>query len=280
MSFALDSAVAWRLPHNFAHAGGSVRYGISGSGPPLVLVHGTPWSSFNWRHVIAALEPRWRIHYYDLLGYGQSEQREGQDVSLGMQNGLLCALLDHWRLAAPAIVGHDFGGTTVLRAHLLDRREFARVALVDPVAIGPWGSPFFLHVRRHREAFDGMPAAIHEAIVGAYVRGAMHLPMPSDTQQGIVRPWLGALGQPAFYRQIAQADQRFTDEIEPLYRQMRAPTLIAWGEQDRWIPIEQGRRLHAAMPRARWCTIAEAGHLVQEDQPESLSRVLMDFLSP
>ena len=108
----------------------------------------------------------------------------------------------------------------------------------------------------------------------------MHLPMPSDTQQGIVRPWLGALGQPAFYRQIAQADQRFTDEIEPLYPQMRAPTLIAWGEQDRWIPIEQGRRLHAAMPRARWCTIAEAGHLVQEDQPESLSRVLMDFLLP
>jgi pimeloyl-ACP methyl ester carboxylesterase len=271
--------VAWRLPHTFAHAGGSVRYGIEGSGPPLVLVHGTPWSSFNWRHVIAALAPRWRVHYYDLLGYGQSEQHQGQDVSLGMQHGLLCALLDHWQLAAPAIVGHDFGGTTVLRAHLLNGREFARIALVDPVAVGPWGSPFFVHVRRHREAFDGMPAPIHEAIVGAYVRGAMHMPMPPDTLEGIVRPWLGALGQPAFYRQIAQADQRFTDEIEPLYRQMRAPTLIVWGKQDQWIPIAQGQRLRDVMPGAAWQPIADAGHLVQEDQPLRLAQALEAFLS-
>jgi pimeloyl-ACP methyl ester carboxylesterase len=55
--------------------------------------------------------------------------------------------------ASPAIVGHDFGGTTVLRAHLLDGRDFAKVVLIDPVAVGPWGSPFFNHARRHREAF-------------------------------------------------------------------------------------------------------------------------------
>jgi pimeloyl-ACP methyl ester carboxylesterase len=109
------------------------------------------------------------VRHHDLLGYGQSEQREGQDVSLGMQHGLLCALLDHWQLAAPAIVGHDFGGTTVLREYLLDRREFARITLVDPVAVGPRGSPFFVHLLQHREAFDGVPAPIHEAIVGAYV---------------------------------------------------------------------------------------------------------------
>jgi pimeloyl-ACP methyl ester carboxylesterase len=167
----------------------------------------------------------------------------------------------------------------VLRAHLLNGREFARIALVDPVAVGPWGSPFFVHVRRHREAFDGMPAPIHEAIVGAYVRGAMHMPMPPDTLEGIVRPWLGALGQPAFYRQIAQADQRFTDEIEPLYRQMRAPTLIVWGKQDQWIPIAQGQRLRDVMPGAAWQPIADAGHLVQEDQPLRLAQALEAFLS-
>ncbi len=50
---------------------------------------------------------------FDLLGYGQSEQRDQQDVSLGVQNELLAELLDHWRLERPEVVGHDFGGTTV-----------------------------------------------------------------------------------------------------------------------------------------------------------------------
>lgn len=38
-----------------------------------------------------------------------------------------------------------------------------------------------------------------------------------------VEPWLGVEGQAAFYRQIAQADQRYTDEVEPLYGQITAP---------------------------------------------------------
>ncbi len=97
----------------------------------LVLVHGTPWSSFNWRHLIALLASRWRVHCHDLLGYGQSEKRDGQDVSLGVQNGLLRDWLDHCALDAPAIVGHDFDGTTVLRAHLLYGRDFAKLVAAD-----------------------------------------------------------------------------------------------------------------------------------------------------
>jgi pimeloyl-ACP methyl ester carboxylesterase len=264
------------LPLSFNHRAGTLRYGIHGDGEPLVLVHGTPWSSFNWRHLIAPLARRWRVHCYDLLGYGLSDKAE--DVSLGVQNGLLCDWLDHCGLEAPAIVGHDFGGTTVLRAHLLDGRDFAKIVLIDPVAVGPWGSPFFNHVRQHRDAFDGLPEYIHEAVVAAYVRSAMVRPMPIETLAGIIAPWFDGEGQRAFYRQIAQADQRFTDEIEPLYSRMRANTLIVWGEQDRWIPMAQGEHLHAAMPRAAWHPIADAGHLVQEDQPLRLAQALEAFL--
>jgi pimeloyl-ACP methyl ester carboxylesterase len=48
-----------------------------------------------------------------LLGYGLSDK--AGDVSLGVHNRLLCDCLDHCGLEAPATVGHDFGGTTVLR---------------------------------------------------------------------------------------------------------------------------------------------------------------------
>ncbi len=269
----------WKLSRSCEFQGQTVRYDIHGDGPPLVLVHGTPWSSFNWRHLIPRLAEKWAVYFYDLLGYGQSEMRDDQAVSLGVQNRVLADLLDHWQLDTPRIMGHDFGGTTVLRTHIVEKRDFERIVLVDPVALSPWGSPFFAHVHKYEAAFQGIPDYIHEAIVTAYVKGAMHHPMPEETLQGTLRPWLGELGRRAFYRQIAQADQRFTDEIEPKYGTITRPVLIAWGEEDAWIPIETGKRLHKAIPGSQFVPIPGAGHLVQEDEPESLFNAVQQFLS-
>jgi pimeloyl-ACP methyl ester carboxylesterase len=74
--------VDWELSKEFAYPGGAIRYDVQRDGPPLVLVHGTPWSSFNWRHIIPALARRWTVFFYDLIGYGQTEKRSGQDISL------------------------------------------------------------------------------------------------------------------------------------------------------------------------------------------------------
>jgi len=175
------------------------------------------------------------------------------------------------------VVGHDFGGTTVLRTHLLEHRDFRKIALIDPVAIAPWGSPFFVHVKKHQPAFVGLPAYIHEAIVAAYVQGATNRPMDTETLSGIVKPWLDPIGQSAFYRQIVQADQRYTDEIEPKYRSITRPVLILWGEQDQWIPIAKGRQLQEAIPTSKFYAIPHAGHLVQEDAPAILAAHLIEF---
>jgi pimeloyl-ACP methyl ester carboxylesterase len=110
-----------------------------GDGAPVVMVHGTPWSSYVWRHVAPALSETHTVYVYDLPGYGQSEQFEGQDVSLGIQNDVLAELIEYWALDTPAVVGHDFGGATVLRAHLLNGVPFARIALLDAVSLRPWG---------------------------------------------------------------------------------------------------------------------------------------------
>lgn len=268
----------WSLTRTFSFQGQIIRYDVRGNGPPVVLVHGTPWSSFNWRHLIPHLAKDWTVYFYDLLGYGQSEMKEGQDVSLGIQNRVLAAFLDYLELDAPKIIGHDFGGTTVLRTHLLGGRDFERILVCNPVALSPWGSPFFAHVNRHESAFSGVPEYIHEAIVIAYVKGAMRAPMSMETLEGILRPWRGDMGRRAFYRQIAQADRHYTDEIEPLYGQIDRPVLIAWGEKDDWIPIERGRQLNVAIPGSKLVPIPAAGHLVQEDQPQVLLEVIRKFL--
>lgn len=268
----------WQLDRSYDFHGQAVRYTVRGEGPPLVFVHGTPFSSYVWRRITPHFCMTHRVYCYDLLGYGQSEQRDGQDVSLGVQNLLLAELLDHWQVERPDVVAHDFGGATALRTHLLGGRDFRSLTLIDPVALSPWGSPFVQHVRQHQAAFDGLPDYIHRAIVPAYVRGAVRRTLSDEELRPYVQPWLGATGQAAFYRQIAQMDQRYTDEVAPLYAGVRCPTLVLWGEEDQWIPVARGRQLQQAIPGASLRVIPDAGHLVQEDAPEAIVAALLGFL--
>ena len=78
---------------------------------------------------------------------------------------------------------------------------------------------------------------------------------------------------------VAQADQRYTAEIEDAYAGTDLPVLVCWGADDEWIPAETGRKLAARFPRARFQLIPGAGHLVQEDRPAELTAALLSFLA-
>jgi pimeloyl-ACP methyl ester carboxylesterase len=267
----------WRLTQTYRFNGNAIRYDIQGDGPPVILVHGTPWSSFNLRHLIEGLSRDFTVHYFDLLGYGQSDKPDG-NVSLGIQNQILDQLIDHWKLERPAIIGHDFGGATALRTHLLNRRDFQKIVLIDPVAISPWGSPFFQHVRKHEAAFAGVPDYIHEAIFRAYIQTAAFQPMDEDTLDRTLQPWGSAEGKAGFYRQIAQANSRYTDEVQTLYPQISRPTLILWGREDTWIPVDRGETLHGMIPDSQFYAVPESGHLVIEERPDRLLETIIPFL--
>lgn len=269
----------WRLTQSYDFEGQAVAYDTLGEGSPVVLVHGTPFSSYVWRKIVPELARDRKVHVFDLLGYGQSEKAEGQDVSLGRQNAVLAALLDHWQIARPKVIAHDFGGATALRAHLLDGCEYERLLLIDPVAVRPWGSPFVQHARRHEQAFAGLPDYLHKALVSAYVRGAACRRLSDAELEPYLTPWLGSVGQPAFYRQIAQMDLKYTDEIQDRYGEVRCPVTLLWGVEDTWIPVERGRQLSQLLPDCEFIEIAGAGHLMQEDAPEAILAAAIRFFA-
>ncbi|MGW8400247.1 alpha/beta fold hydrolase [Streptomyces lydicus] len=279
----------WLLDRTFRTASGDeVRWAVLGEeraeAPAVVLLHGTPFSSYVWRGVARALAARHRVFVWDMPGYGASGKRAGQDVSLGAQARVFRELLGHWELtgeaARPAVVAHDFGGCVALRAHLLHGVRYARLALVDPVALAPWGSPTYRLLGAHPDVFGQLPPALHRALVREYVSSASRPGLHPAVLDRLVEPWCTEEGQPAFYRQIQQNDQRFTDEIEGRYGELGLPTLICWGAQDSWIPVAKGHELASRIPGAQLRIIQGAGHLVQEDAPAELTGALADFLRP
>jgi len=268
----------WQLRREERTEQGVVAWDRLGAGPPVVLIHGTPWSSFVWRQIAAALSATHTVYVFDLPGFGMSEKRVGQDVSIAAQGRVLIELMNLWELDRPTVIAHDIGGAIALRATLLHRRPFAALALLDPVALSPWGSPFYRLVRDHADVFEALPAHIHAAVVDAYIRSALAMPVAADVLDALVSPWLDAAGSGALYRQIAQGDELHTDEFRPRLAELECPTLIVWGERDPWIPPERGRELARLIPGAELHTIRNAGHLVQEDAPGEVLGHIVAFL--
>lgn len=265
-----------RLEKRFRFKGHDIAWDRLGDGPALVLLHGTPFSSHVWRRIAPELARDHTVYLYDLLGYGLSAKPDA-DVSLGVQNEVLAALFEHWGLVKPQVMAHDFGGATALRAHFLNRLDYERLLLIDPVAIRPWGSPFVQHVREHEAAFAGVPDYLQRAILRAYIRGAASRPMSDAELEPYLTPWLGESGQPGFYRQIAQMDLKYTDAVQDQYGELRCPVTLLWGCDDEWIPLVRGRELSAMLPDCDLTEIPGAGHLVQEDAPEVIISAALRF---
>lgn len=270
------SAKEWSLPERFDFEGHAIAWGSIGNGPPAVVLHGTPFSSVEWRRIAPLLARERRVFYFDMLGYGRSDKPDA-DVSRGVQNEVFAALYRHWGLDRPDVVAHDFGGSNALRGHLLNGLEYRSLVLIDPVAISPQGSPLVQAGKEHEEVFAGLPAYIHEAMLRAYIGTAVGNALREDEMQLYLKPWLGDEGQKAFWRQIAQMDDTYSQEVEWRYGEMRCPVTILWGEDDEWIPIADGRELARRMSDAPFTPVSGAKHLMQEDAPESIVATTLRF---
>jgi pimeloyl-ACP methyl ester carboxylesterase len=258
------------LDHTFHHNGQTVVWGSIGEGDPIVLIHGFPWSAQAWRTIAPWLARRRTVYYFDMIGCGQSEKFDGQDVSPAVQGGLLAALFEHWGLERPEVLAHDFGGLAALRGYFLHGLRYGRLILMDAVAVLPSGSPFFAHVRDHEAAFAGMPAYAHEALFRAYIQQAAARPLHEEAFQTYAAPWRGEAGQAAFYRQIAQSDIRCVEELVPRYGATACPVDVVWGERDTFIPVAQGEQLAGLLNARSFTRVPGAGHIVQEDAPEAV----------
>lgn len=82
MSRSAEALGNCRLRQRAGLSTGEIAYDLYGTGPPLVLVHGTPSWSYLWRTVVPTLAQESTVYIFDLLGYGDSARADGQDISI------------------------------------------------------------------------------------------------------------------------------------------------------------------------------------------------------
>ena len=271
----------------------------SPSSPPLIFIHGTPWTSAVWHPLAISLSHQFHVHIADNPGFGASpiekplsststsfnSKVEEYDSDLARQTEAWVALFKHWQAswspgAKPHVVAHDHAGLMSLRAHLLHGCEYASLCLIDVVAIGPFGKPLFKAVADAPDVFNAMPDMALEGILESYIRNAAHFELPKETMEMLKAPWLRQGGKAGFLRQLCQAAHRSTDAVEPRYGEVgkAMPVKVIWGAQDDWLPEETAWRLGTALGAKEVSIIQDAGHLIMYDQPAQLAVELTRWL--
>ena len=270
---------SWNLRKRITLPEGEIAYDILGYGTPLILIHGTPSRSYIWRDVAMRLADRFTVYVFDLLGFGQSERREGLDVSIRGQSRVLAELIEAWELEAPSVTGHDIGGAIALRAHLLEGVPFGCIALVDGVVLRPWITPTTRHVKAHLDVYGTMPARTFEALVASHLRTATYRPLDQHAFATYLEGWTGEFGQRLYLQEVAQLDEEDTRELEPLLPSIGVPVSIIWGEQDGWLAPSLAERLHGTIPGSDLLVLPETGHFAMEDSPQEVAAALFAFFS-
>jgi pimeloyl-ACP methyl ester carboxylesterase len=269
----------WNLRRRITVSGGEISYDVLGYGPSLILVHGTPSRSYIWRDVASRLADRFTVYVFDLLGFGQSERREGLDVSISGQSRVLADLVEAWELDVPSVAGHDIGGAIALRTHLLEGVSFGCIALLDSVVLRPWITPTTRHVKAHLDVYRTMPVKTFEAILASHLRTATHKPLDEHAFATYLEGWRGESGQRLYLNKDAQLDERDTAEFEPLLPSVGVPVSIIWGEQDAWLDPALAERLHELIPGSDLLVLPETGHFAMEDSPQHITAALLDFFT-
>jgi pimeloyl-ACP methyl ester carboxylesterase len=257
-------------------------YRDRGEGEPVVFVHGTPSYSHEWRHVVPAVEAAGhRVITYDLLGYGASERPLDRDTSVGAQTELLVGLLDALGIERPSLITHDIGGAIGQRIAVLHPERVQRLMLIDSVSYDSWPSETWREIIRTRlERCAAMSAEDFEEMLTRQLHMTVAGTMGDDDLRAYLAPHRTPLGRTSFFEhQVRHYDSRYTEELTDRLGDITMPVRILWGAQDRWQPVGYAERLAADIPGAELVVVPDAGHFLMEDEPERVTREVLDFLS-
>lgn len=240
-----------------------LHYESSGAGSPaLCLVHGSGGSAEAWRPQLEGLAGTTRVVAVDLPAHGRSGGNPS--ASIDAAAAVVRGLVDALGLGPVVIGGHSMGGGIAQAFALAWPELTAGVALIGTGARLRVLPKFFELIETDHA---GAVALITDMGVSARAPASLRRAITAQT-----------MGTPA---PVLASDFGVCDRFDVTARlgEIRAPTLVVCGEEDRLTPPKYAEFLLARLPNARLVLVPGAGHYVQLEQPAAVTRALADFLT-
>ena len=265
---------------------GTIEYRERGAGPAVVLVHGVGVNADLWRAVVPRLADEHRCVAPDWpWGSHSLPLREDADLSLPGMARIVADFLAAMRLDDVTIVGNDTGGAVSQALVGSHPERVGRLVLTSCDAFDNFLPATFAYLKPTAR----LAAATWMAAQSMALKPVQRMPIAygwatsAPIEKTIMESYTGPLRHNAairrdFRRVIRAVDNRYTREAADGLGSFDRPALVAWAAEDKFFPVEHGRRLADLLPQGRFELIPEARAFIPEDQPQRLARVVREFL--
>ena len=273
---------------------GDVRlhYVEAGEGPLVVLLHGFPEFWYGWRLQIKPLAAAgFRVVAPDMRGYNLSSKPGGVHAyDTGKLTADIAGLIQERGAESALLAGHDWGGTVAWDTAMSHPEVVERLAILNvahprqflrglhhPGQLRKSWYVFFFDIPELPEA---VVHADHWHFFRHFLRDAQPAYTPEETER-YIEAWSqpGAVaGMINYYRNAARQSPK---HVEAQIRPISAPTLVIWGQDDRYLGQDLAEPDHDDVPGLdRVERLPGASHWVHHDEHERVNQLLIDFFAP
>jgi pimeloyl-ACP methyl ester carboxylesterase len=264
--------------------GQRIAYLDAGSGPPVVLLHGFGGAIWQWEYQQAALSASHRVITLDLLGSGWSDKPD-IDYTPAQVLEFFRGFMDALGVQRASLVGNSMGAGVAIGMALTYPERVDRLVLITGLPDRVREKLTSPLIRRAVETRAPVwVAAFGNWLAGRSLTRAVLREMVHDTElltpavversyrnrkrPGLVRPLL------AMARNLPLWEEGFARRLG----EIRHPTLIVWGAEDRVFQPQVGREMQASIPGSSFALIPETGHIPQWERPSVVNPILLEFL--
>ena len=262
-------------------AGVKTNYHEAGSGPPVILIHGSgpgvsAWA--NWQFAIPYLAEQLHVFAYDQLGFGYTDPTPDQVYTLERWTNHLLNFMQAVGIKRAHLVGNSMGAAVALAAAVTHPEVTDRLVLM-----GPMGVRFSLKKGEGLDAVWGYTPSVANMrrLIDIFAYNPQRFPTDQLAEmryEASVRP--GA--QEAFSSMFPEPRQKQVDALaayEDRLSEIRNPALIVHGREDRVIPLETGLKLLQVLDNAQLHVFGHCGHWTQLEPRDQFNRLVRDFLT-
>lgn len=245
----------------------NLAYSRTGTGKPLVLVHGFPLDGSTWASVIPLLMAKFDVIVPDLRGFGQSTATD-DPISMGTYANDLAALLDHLGIAKAAVAGHSMGGYVSLAFAKLHPGRIAGLGLVASQAAAD--------APDKKEGRYNTAKAVEEQGVSVVADGMANKLTALPDLQVCLRDLMRRQrtgGVTAALRAMAEREDNLAWLASADH-----PVVLVHGDADALIPADRSHEIAAALPTAKLTVIPGAGHMPMLEAPAAVAEALLALI--
>ena len=264
---------------------GTIGYTDSGTGEPIVFLHGALVNGQLWRKVVAELQPDFRCIVPELpLGSHAIPMRPDADLSLPGLARIVADFMAALDLSGVTLVGNDTGGAIAQRVATDHPDRLARLVLTPCDAYEHFFPPLF----RYLQLVARLPGAASVLAQTMRLRPLQRAPIAygwlvKRQDDEVVRGWVEPIRRDKGVRRDAvkllrSIDKRYTLEAAEKLRGFDRPALVIWSEDERVFPKGDADRLVAALPNARLEWVPDSYTFMSEDQPHRLAELIAGFI--